>query len=75
VVPYLIYTEYFRQNIIESGGIKVLLAAVINHLSSHSSVKMRAALWLCVKENKESVNCVSLGGATAIAKVRKGVAG
>jgi D-arabinose 5-phosphate isomerase GutQ len=63
-----------NQNIIESGGIKVLLAAVINHVGS-SSICIHACGTLSniiEKDNKEDIRLlISLGGATAIAKVRE----
>jgi hypothetical protein len=63
-----------KQKIIESGGIEVLLAAVNNHLNSDNLCKY-ACTALCnifERENKENIRLLSnLGGATAIAKVRK----
>jgi hypothetical protein len=62
-----------KRNIIESGGIEVLLAAVNNHLGSEFVCKHAfGTLVNVVQENKESIRLlINLGGATAIAKVRK----
>jgi hypothetical protein len=60
-----------KQNIIESGGIKVLLHAVTNHLGSaficyHAC---GALVNILEKENKENIKLlISLGGATVLPK-------
>jgi hypothetical protein len=62
-----------KQNIIESGGIEVLLAATHNHLGS--PIVCEYACWAMatiVDGNKESIEpLISLGGATAVTKVRR----
>jgi hypothetical protein len=63
-----------RQNIIDSGGIEVLLHAVNNHLGSSVICKHAcgALVSIVAKENKEDIRrFISLGVATAVAKVRK----
>jgi hypothetical protein len=63
-----------KQNIIDSGGIEVLLAAVTNHLGSSLICKhvCGALVHVIEKENKEDIRrLIILGGATALAKVRK----
>jgi hypothetical protein len=60
-----------KTNTIESGGLEVLLAAVNNHLGS-AYICQNACLALSdiVKESKENTKLlISLGGATAVAKV------
>jgi hypothetical protein len=61
-----------QANAIESGGIDCVLAAINNHLGSAFICKN--ACWLMftiVTESKENTGqLISLGGATAVAKVR-----
>jgi hypothetical protein len=60
-------------NAIESGGIEVILAAINNHFSSYEDLCQHAcwALVNIVSGSKENTGLlISLGGATAVAKVR-----
>jgi hypothetical protein len=61
-----------KAKVIESGGIEVHLAAIHNHLGS--AIICTDACWALhniVKESKENTGLlISLGGATAVAKVR-----
>jgi hypothetical protein len=68
----LAYCSIGKAKAIESGGIEVLLAAVNNHLySSILCEKACAALCNIVDGSKENTELlISLGGATAVAKVR-----
>jgi hypothetical protein len=56
----------------ESGGIEVLLAAVSTHLGSSGLCENACqALFNIASVSKENTGlCISLGGATAVAKVR-----
>jgi hypothetical protein len=69
----LAYCSIGKTNAIESGGIKVLLAAINNHLLGSANVCKTAcwALFNIVRGNKRTIELwISLDGRAAVSKVR-----
>jgi hypothetical protein len=73
VLRHLTLCNIGKKKVVETGGIEVLLAALHNHLGSfivceHACLTL-VRITTCSKENTELL--ITLGGASAVAKVKK----